>query len=298
MASLASGCAGTITVAAAGDLQLGAERTIDPLGALPRLLPGDLRLANLEGPLTDRAPRMGGLRVHGRAAQAGWLRGRFDAVALANNHIDDCGPEGVRETLAALREAGVAALTAEHATLLERRGQRLALFARSYAPDDPLRDPTLVDDVRARARRSMVIVSLHWGHTGLVLPSEEQRAFARKLVEAGARLVVGHGPHTPMGVEKMKGPRGEALVAYSLGNLSFDCDCTDVEDAYTIEASFDRRGELVAAKLHPLRAGLRRAVVPSNEPGLLELLTTLSADLGTRLSREGDALAVRVSPRD
>jgi len=289
---LASGCAGTLTVAAAGDLQLGAERTTDPLGALATVLPGDLRLANLEGPLVEAGTTDCKTLVHGRSEQATWLRGRLDAVSVVNNHFDDCGLAGVLSTDAALHEANVIPIIASLPSGLKRKNHAVELFARYYAPDRPLVDAELVRQVRGMSKDALVIVSLHWGHTGVLLPSDEQRAFARQLVDAGARFIVGHGPHTPMGVEKLNGPHGVALIAYSLGNLAFDCDCTDVEDAYTIELTFDRRRVLVAAKLHPLRAGLRRAVEASREPELVELLTKISAELGTVLTEEGETLTI------
>jgi poly-gamma-glutamate synthesis protein (capsule biosynthesis protein) len=292
-----AGCAGPFTVGAVGDLQLSGERTSDPLGRLPALLEGDLRLVNLEGPLSERPTVGEGQRVRGRPAQAAWLRGRVDVAGLANNHANDCGPEGRRDTARALAVQSILALD-EAGLQLTRRGQRVALIGRAYAADDLLADHALVDEVRRRARRSVVIVSLHWGHTGHVIPSLEQRRLAAELVDAGAALVLGHGPHTPMGVELRRGPRGPALVAYSLGNLHFDCDCTDAQDAFALLARFDRRGRLVAARLRPLVAGIPRdpAPRPSADPELRTLLTDLSNELGTRLTTQGTDLRIDLDP--
>jgi hypothetical protein len=290
-----AGCGAALTVGAAGDLQLSAERQQDPLSGLPALLEGDLRLVNLEGPLSERPTVGEGQRVRGRPAQAAWLRGRVDVAGLVNNHAGDCGPAGRADTARALAAHGIAAL--DQAGLeLGRRGRRVALLARAYAPDDLLGDPELLDEVRRRARRALVIVSLHWGHTGNVLPSAEQRRLGAELVEAGAALVLGHGPHTPMGVELRRGPRGAALIAYSLGNLHFDCRCTDSRDGFALKARFDRRGQLESAGLRPLSASLAGDAGPaaSDDAELRTLLTDLSAELGTHLQAQGADLRVEL----
>ncbi|MDT8910781.1 CapA family protein [Amycolatopsis sp. PS_44_ISF1] len=76
----------------------------------------------------------------------------------------------------------------------------------------------VVADVhRARAAADHVVVSMHWGLPGDEL-AEYQVTYAHALVDAGADLVVGHGPHTVQAVEVYRG-RG---ILYSLGNLVFD----------------------------------------------------------------------------
>jgi hypothetical protein len=81
----------------------------------------------------------------------------------------------------------------------------------------------------ARRDADLVVVSMHGGAEGAdrqhVPPGHESflgedrgdlRAFVRAVVEAGADLVVGHGPHVVRGMEVVKG----RLVAYSLGNFA------------------------------------------------------------------------------
>jgi poly-gamma-glutamate synthesis protein (capsule biosynthesis protein) len=113
----------------------------------------------------------------------------------------------------------------------------------------------------------------------MLLPSPAQRRLAARLVDAGASAVLGHGPHTPMGIER----RGTAIIAYSLGNLAFGCRCTDVRDAYVLAFTLDRRGAVREVRARPIVAGLagappRRAA----DPGLFALLADLTRDLGTR----------------
>jgi poly-gamma-glutamate synthesis protein (capsule biosynthesis protein) len=63
-----------------------------------------------------------------------------------------------------------------------------------------------------------VIASIHTGIELCGLPEPYFRVLARRLIDAGAALVVGHHPHVPQGVERY----GRGLIAYSLGNFLFD----------------------------------------------------------------------------
>ncbi len=112
------------------------------------------------------------------------------------------------------------------------KGRRVALvaFATSDATND-LRDvpgaARLVSDLAASA--ALVVVSFHGGAEGAayqhVPPGPEQflgedrgdlRAFAHAMVDAGAALVLGSGPHVVRGMEVYRG----RLIAYSLGNFA------------------------------------------------------------------------------
>jgi poly-gamma-glutamate synthesis protein (capsule biosynthesis protein) len=66
------------------------------------------------------------------------------------------------------------------------------------------------------ARYEHVIVMPHWGRERFTIPSPEQTRWARRLIEAGARAVLGHHPHVLQGIERI----GPGLAAYSLGNFA------------------------------------------------------------------------------
>jgi poly-gamma-glutamate capsule biosynthesis protein CapA/YwtB (metallophosphatase superfamily) len=93
---------------------------------------------------------------------------------------------------------------------------------RGLALDDSLHPLDLLaaaSAVNAAAQRAdVVVVSIHWGGEYQAAPSRRQREVAQVLAGAGARVIVGHGPHVLQRVEW----EGETLVAYSLGNFLFD----------------------------------------------------------------------------
>lgn len=222
------------------------------LGDLPQLIGEDeLALANLETPLSVRIdPATGDPPVLGApgAAAMGIAEAGLHAVSVANNHSYDQTASGLADTVAALRAAGVGQAgtdpvdaddTPEGRRLpepawLEREGLRVAFFAftervnrgPSPVPDAPsLRAARWDDEVvraaveGARPRADLVVVSVHWSHDFRTEPMARQRDRARLLVDAGADLVMGHGPHVLQPVERFESSRGEAVVAYSLGNL-------------------------------------------------------------------------------
>ncbi len=199
----------------------------------------DIAFANLECALTDR--NLG--RSHfsreciGPATGAGFLQeAGLRVVSVANNHILQHGRDVFRETLGLLEAAGVHAVgvAAENdprscAPLdMDIKGTSFRFLAYSLRPrqhfdDQPLyAEPTtesLLSDVDAGCRAGRtVVVSLHWGDEFVRRPSPAQIALGRRIVDAGATLVLGHHPHVLQGWER----RGGALIAYSLGNFMFD----------------------------------------------------------------------------
>jgi len=65
----------------------------------------------------------------------------------------------------------------------------------------------------------VVVVGVHWSYDFQREPSQRQERLARRLVALGADILFGTGPHVLQRVDRLSSPRGDALVAYSLGNL-------------------------------------------------------------------------------
>lgn len=283
---VASGCAPTLRIVAGGDLNLG-PRSGDVLAPLAAVLTGDLRIVNLEGPLVDGcAPREETLCAATTKASA--LGGRIDVASVANNHADDQGEGGRASTVRALAAVGVRAVA--DAAIVTRRGRPITILAR-HLPPGALPGDELVAAIRQA--RGLVIVTLHWGQTGLLLPTPEQRAAARALIEAGAVAVLGHGPHTVQPVERWR----HGVIAYSLGNLAFECDCSLESDSFVLVFDVDGRGRVGTIGLEPIAAGVRGAASrTSREPQLVRLLQEIHDGLGVGLvlsPTRGDVGAIK-----
>ena len=157
----------------------------------------------------------------------------FEVMNIANNHANDYGPGALRETLGHLRDAGVQATGAPgRITTLRRRGLTVAVLGFAAYPWAARLDdiPAAVALVR-RARRNadVVVVTMHAGAEGVGethTPLGEEvafgeargdtRAFAHAVVDAGASVVLGSGPHVIRGVERHRG----GLIVYSTGNFA------------------------------------------------------------------------------
>jgi poly-gamma-glutamate capsule biosynthesis protein CapA/YwtB (metallophosphatase superfamily) len=219
----------------AGDVMLddGPGRLIaeggDPLHPFaPILAEADYRIANLECSVSTLGAPIPDKVYTFRAAPAALrvLDGRFDALALANNHSGDYGPEAFLDTLQRLEGAGFAAfgggrnLQEAHRPLwIERKGLRVAVLAyneykpRAFeaGPRHPgvawSEDEDVVADIRAAraAGADLVIPFMHWGWEQEPDPGARQRSLARRMIDAGADLVVGGHPHVTQGAEYYKG---------------------------------------------------------------------------------------------
>jgi poly-gamma-glutamate capsule biosynthesis protein CapA/YwtB (metallophosphatase superfamily) len=211
-----------------------------PLKSVRRSLQSaDITLGNLEGTLGSGGGSKCGSRskncfaFQAPASYASmYARAGFDALNVANNHAADYGAAGEARTLAALYRAHMgAAGSPGHVELRTARGIRVALLG--FAPYPwaaSLRDIPAAAALVRRADRAadLVIVMMHAGAEGADQThtprgSEtafgenrgETRRFAHSVVDAGADLVVGSGPHVVRGVERYR----DRLVAYSLGNF-------------------------------------------------------------------------------
>jgi poly-gamma-glutamate synthesis protein (capsule biosynthesis protein) len=214
----------------------------DPLRLVaPLLRKADLRLGNLEYPLTDtpaRHPLVRHRTRNGPPELAEILaRAGFDILGLANNHMLDCMPEGLADTVAVLRRHGIGAFGAGSDLARARApalrgvaGLRFAFLAYTFplhqiatestpgcAPDDPA---LMREDVRiARGHADHVVVSLHArsdaGSDFFFYPSVRHQRVCRSLLAEGASAVLCHHVHALQGIEVHRG----GLIAYGLGSL-------------------------------------------------------------------------------
>ena len=268
----------------------------DPLAPFAaQLRDADFTIGNLECPIATVGKPLESKIFAFRAAPAvvSVLQGRFDALALANNHSGDYGRAAFVETIAHLDRAGIrhfgggSDLTQAHAPRwVDKDGLRVALLSyneykpRSFeaGPDWPgiawSEDSQVVADIRAAraAGADLVIPFMHWGWERETAPGERQRQLARLMIDAGADLVVGGHPHVTQGAEYYRGK----LIVYSLGNFVFDgFDTPEEKRGWLLRLTLDHGGlvawETVAADMdgegipHPV-PGAQTPCGPSATP--------------------------------
>jgi hypothetical protein len=247
--SIGSAFAGSLTVVAVGDIMMGSDY---PGNNLPpdngkdlfkavssALMDADLTLGNLEGTLLSGgvcAKKIEKGRCYAFRTPPGWalnlLDVGFDFLNLANNHMNDFGAGGIKATQDALEQAGLMYGGAFRKTgHFDINGNKVVIVSFSTSPNtnSVFEIPNAQRIVAELAEENdIVIVSCHAGGEGVKYlhicddfeyymgwPRGNVVKFARAVIDSGADLFWGHGPHVPRAMEIYK----DRLIAYSLGNF-------------------------------------------------------------------------------
>ncbi len=241
----------TVSVIGVGDIMMGTNYPEDKLppndgkflleDVNTVLNDADITFGNLEGTLLDsggtpktcKDPKVCyAFRTPVRYVD-NLVRAGFDMMSLANNHAGDMGDEGRRSSMQTLRDAGIlhAGQISQKTVILTRDGVRYGLAA--FAPNSNCVNINDLAGAKAIVAAldsvvDVVIVSFHGGAEGAQFQHVPRKhelffgedrgdvyQFAHSLIDAGADIVFGHGPHVTRGVEVYK----NRFIAYSLGNF-------------------------------------------------------------------------------
>lgn len=282
----------------------------------PILSAADIAFGNLEGPMTDGGAsakcRPGSTRCFAFRMPTRYNKylkeAGFDVMSLANNHAGDFGDKGRSDTRAALDAVGIRHAGSDRSqfstTYLDVRGRKVAFIGfahNSIVPNinelEAARNYVLEADKQA----DIVVVSFHGGAEGSGAQNVPNRtemfageargnlpAFARTVIDAGADLVLGHGPHVLRGVEIYK----DRLIAYSLGNFcTYGWFQLAGETALTVilETTLDADGKFVSGKLHSGRQEGRGIPVLDKGGQAIRVVRDLSnTDFGSNAPKIAD----------
>jgi poly-gamma-glutamate capsule biosynthesis protein CapA/YwtB (metallophosphatase superfamily) len=309
---------GVVAIVATGDIVMGSAPNLPPDGGrsffsdVQTDLAGDVVLGNLEGTLsTGGSSKCGPSSTSCFAFQtpptyARWLkRAGFTVMNLANNHAFDFGQAGLDQTIAALDRSGLLH-TGRPGEITVQKVGRIRVATVGFAPYPWAASLTDIAGARKLVRAAdrvadVVVVTMHAGAEGQdrqhVARGTEQflgenrgdsRRFAHAVVDAGADIVVGSGPHVLRGMEWYKG----RLIAYSLGNFAgYDVFALGgpLSTSGILRVTLDGDGRFETGRLVPTR--MVGAGLPALDPAEAAhgLVRTLSrADFGAR--------GVKVSP--
>ncbi|MEH2275300.1 MAG: CapA family protein [Nostoc sp.] len=193
----------------------------------------------------------------------------FNVFNMANNHAMDFGPVGFKDTKKNLEAVGIATLDHKNQILyLEANNISVAMIGFSpYEIYNSIHNLGVAQALVAEAKKkaNIIVVSMHAGAEGTgALQVKNQTEFfygenrgnsikfARNMIDAGADLVLGHGPHVPRAMEIYKGK----IIAYSLGNfLGYRTLSTNAQtgDSMILEVKLNPAGNLVSSKIIPVR---------------------------------------------
>jgi hypothetical protein len=240
-----------VTLAFGGDVhfegivrsKLNASPTSVMSAIAPVLEKSDLAMVNLETTVSYRGSPIPGKTYTFRAPPSAFRAlksGGVDLATVANNHGMDYGLTSFLDTLRYAKRyhfplvgGGRNAAQAYAPYRVTIKGQRIAILGATQVIDSNLiaswtagagkpglasayQVGRLTAAVRAARKVSdTVIVYLHFGTEQLSCPTSAQYDITRKLIAAGADIVVGSHAHRLQGA----GRRGRAFVDYGLGNF-------------------------------------------------------------------------------
>ncbi len=276
----------TLTLAAVGDIMMGTN--FPNTGYLPKdggyrlwndvgpiLINHDITFGNLEGVILSD----GGEQKECKNSRNCYLfrtpdelsfhfkENGFDLLSLANNHANDFGPTGRRNTQDILDSLKIA-----HAGSIERpsgilKGKGYKIGFVGFAPNKGTISIHDYEFAISQVKRldsitDIVVVSFHAGAEGPKhqhVPRKhefyfgEDRGnvyeFAHVMIDAGADVILGHGPHVVRAIEVYK----ERFIAYSLGNfLTYGRFNLRGPNAYApiVSLKLDSNGRFIEGNIH------------------------------------------------
>lgn len=211
------------------------------------VLSADVSIVTLEHTLIDESKWTD---VNQPSALLSSLRSAgVNTVSMGHASILNAGMDGLRQTQAAIRSAGLipfgvysSVQERDQGVVLERQGVRIGLLhyqdelsatGRKQTTEEERHtalSPLLLSGMQAdiaamkKAGAQVVVVSLCWGKPGASAPTDEQKSMAQGLADAGADIILGTHSGVLQPVQVLSGNRGDGryhpvLCAYSLGNL-------------------------------------------------------------------------------
>ena len=242
---------GDITLVAVGDIMMGTDfpsknfllpKGIQPFENVREALSGDLLFGNLEGAMTNTGTnakhckdpsKCYSFKMPERYGEFLYQVG-FDLMSIANNHIGDFGREGILNTIKTLKKYGIrfAGVSGHEYVIFEKDSIKYGFCAFAPNNDTPkiynLKKAIEIVQKLKSSGVDIIIVSFHGGAEGSQYTHVPRKTeyfygenrgnvyrFAHAMIDAGADVVLGHGPHVPRAIEIYR----DRFIIYSLGNF-------------------------------------------------------------------------------
>ncbi|MGL5195252.1 MAG: CapA family protein [Chroococcales cyanobacterium] len=318
-----------ITIKAVGDIIPGVDFPVNKLhpqpeklfqGVTPYLQGADIVFGNFESTLTNHrysGKNVSRPNVFAFRTPPSYTRllkeAGFNVLSVANNHSLDFTEQGFEDTINNIEAAGMIAASRKGEIAYTTVNDIPIAFIgfSTYSYHNSILDLEAAKALVAEAQENatLVVISFHGGAEGTGALHVKNRTetffsenrgnlvqFSRAMIDAGADLVLGHGPHVPRALEVYKGK----LIAYSLGNfMGYRSFSTVAELGYSLilEAEIDLEGNFIGGQIIPIH--LDGQGIPSydsqNRTVKLMQRLTKSDFPETPLSIESDGKIVKVN---
>lgn len=237
------------------------------------------------------------------------VKAGFDFVGVANNHINDFGPEALEATQRVLTTAGIeyAGISDKKPTaIIERDGRKIGFAAFGFDKGMPsINNFEEVDTLVRNLKKNcdILVVCFHGGGEGESfqhVPHKREitsanrgdvERFSHVAVDAGADVVYGHSPHVTRGLELYK----DRIIFYSLGNFCtpYYFNLAEIRNyAPVAEVKVNPDGTFASGKIHSFLQ--HKGVGPRKDPAykaarkMKELTKDDFPDTPLEISDEGD----------
>lgn len=235
----------------------------------------DIVLGNLETAISHRGMPMEDKEYTFRSSPkmaAALKRHNFTAVSIANNHVLDYGYEAFDDTLKNLEDNGILYAgggknkeEAQKGIFIEKNGIKVGFIAFSrvvpvvdwYAGS---KKPGIIGAYKVheaevlellenlKTQCDILVVSVHWGKEHVLEAREQEMETARKMIDAGADIIMGHHPHVVQGIEMYNGKP----IFYSLGNFIFSTSRLNISNKTVMaKVAVNSKGEVESVRVVP-----------------------------------------------
>ncbi|NEO25842.1 MAG: CapA family protein [Kamptonema sp. SIO4C4] len=265
----------------------------------PLLEDAEVVFGNLETTLTDVASaskRMGNGLMFAFRTPPHYSRlleaTGFDVLSVANNHSFDFGKQGFNDTIKHIEQTGMEAI-GEKAEISYTQVDEVTIAWIGFSVY-PQHNSILEQEQgialvkKAQDQADFVVLSIHGGAEGTGALNTRDRTeyfygenrgnlvqFSRTMIDHGADLILGHGPHVPRGLELYK----DKLIAYSLGNfMGYQTFSTTshLGTSLILEVEVNEQGDFLQGKILPLRLNQQGIPAPSSSGESIQLLQHLT----------------------
>lgn len=304
----------TVTIAAVGDIMPGTN--FPDQSYLPRdsgeylwddvrsqLKQADITFGNLEGTILNEGgdqkecnnPKLCYLFRSPEYLAKNFSESGFDLMSVANNHANDFGDEGRLNTQRVLDSLHIGhAGSIDQPYLVKKIGHLKVGFC-AFAPNRGTMSIHNYEQIieiiqHLDSISDFVIVSLHIGAEGaknrhvtkereFYYGEDRGNAFelSHLLIDHGADVVLGHGPHVVRAMEVYK----KRIIAYSLGNFltygRFNLKGYAGE-APILEIKINSKGEFLSGKVHAFRQSYTYGPIRDSNLSTVKTIQALSLE--------------------
>ena len=221
----------------------------------------------------------------------------FNLLSIANNHIRDFGSVGAANTIRVLKEKSIYHAGLEDCAYTTFKKDGVTYGFAAFSPNTGTIKINDYENARQIVSHldslsDIVIVSFHGGAEGstkkhitgsneLFLGEDRGNPyeFARKVIDAGADVVFGHGPHVTRAIDLYK----DRFIAYSLGNFAtygrFNLSGPNGISP-VIELDLDTKGKFIKGKIYSTKqVGEGGPIIDDQNLALKEIIELTKIDI-------------------